>query len=106
MVPGETPAAQENDEEDSGDESIEDEEEGETVTVEVDPEQQARLRVEEGIREDIKDLEKQLSSVQYQLRIHQNPLLRKRLEENARKINHELGIKKMSLGEAEDNDYD
>lgn len=106
MIPGETPAAQDNDEEDSGDESIEDEEEGETVTVEVDPEQQARLRVEEGIREDIKDLEKQLSSVQYQLRIHQNPLLRKRLEESARKINNEIDIKKMSLGEAEDNDDD
>jgi transcription initiation factor TFIID subunit 7 len=106
MIPGETPAAQENDEEDSGDESIEDEEEGETVTVEVDPEQQARLRVEEGIKEDIKDLEKQLSSVQYQLRIHQNPLLRKRLEESARKINNEIDIKKMSLGEAEDNDDD
>ena len=79
------------------------------MTVEVDPNQQARLRVEEGIREDIKDLVKQLENVQHQLKIHQNPLLRKRLEDSARKINNEIDIKKMSLGEAgeeEDDDDD
>jgi transcription initiation factor TFIID subunit 7 len=88
-------------EEDSGDESIEgdgdvDDEDGEE---EVDEEERARLAQIQGTREDIADFEKQIASIQAQLAAQQNPILKKRLGDNMKKLNEELQLKKALLGE-------
>ncbi|KAE9373005.1 hypothetical protein N431DRAFT_482155 [Stipitochalara longipes BDJ] len=92
-------------EEDSGDESVEgDEEDDEDDEDEIDEEEKARLAQIEGTREDIADLEKQISNVQTQLTAQSNPILRKRLEDNMRKLKQELQLKKSSIGEGEENE--
>ena len=92
-------------EEDSGDESGEgDEEDDEDEEDEIDEEEKARLAQIEGTREDIADLEKQISNVQTQLTGTTNPILRKRLDDNMRKLKQELQLKKSSIGEGEENE--
>jgi transcription initiation factor TFIID subunit 7 len=46
----------------------------------------------QGAREDIVELERQLASVQAQLTIQVNPILRKRLDDNTRKLMAELQL--------------
>ena len=104
MANGETPAAVEEGEEeedDSGDESLENDEDDEAAG-EIDEDEQARIAQIQGAREDIVDLEKQLANVQGQLAIQSNPILKRRLEDNARKLKAELQLKKSAIGEAED----
>jgi transcription initiation factor TFIID subunit 7 len=97
-------AAQET-EDDSGDESIEGddgEDEDEDEEVEIDEDEKARLAQIQGTKEDIADLTRQIELVQGQLTNMNNPLLRRRLEENARKLKAELQLKKSSIGEGDD----
>jgi transcription initiation factor TFIID subunit 7 len=98
-----TPAAVEGvSEEDSGDESLEgDEGEDDEGAVEMDENERARLAQLQGTKEDIADLEKQILNVQSQHSKQVNPILKKRLEENIRKLRAELELKKSSLGEDE-----
>ncbi|PSS25339.1 hypothetical protein M430DRAFT_133697 [Amorphotheca resinae ATCC 22711] len=101
----ETPAAvEEEDDEDSGDESLEGDkdEDDDGGVVEVDENERARLAQLQGTKEDIADLERQIVSVQAQHAQQVNPILRKRLEDNIRKLKAELQLKKSSIGEAED----
>jgi transcription initiation factor TFIID subunit 7 len=91
---------------DSGDESMEDgddgdEDEGEE---EIDEEERARLARIQGTMEDIADLEKQITNVQTQLASTANPILRRRLEENSRKLKEELQLKKSSIEQGEENE--
>jgi transcription initiation factor TFIID subunit 7 len=58
----------------------------------------------EGTREDIADLEKQIANVQAQWTVQPNQLLRRRLEDNLRKLKQELQLKKSSIGEGEENE--
>jgi transcription initiation factor TFIID subunit 7 len=48
------------------------------------------------------ELERQLASVQAQLAIQVNPILRKRLDDNTRKLMAELQLRKSAIEEAED----
>jgi len=92
-------------EEDSGDESVEgDEDDEDDEEDEIDEEEKARLAQIEGTREDIADLEKQISTVHTQFSAQSNPILRKRLEDNMRKLKQELQLKKSSIGEGEENE--
>jgi len=105
MVNGETPAADEEEEEDSGDESIEgdDDEEGETGgTIEVDEDEKARQLERQGILEDIADMERSLAAMHANLAAQVNPILKRRLEESIRKVKTELQLKRSSIGEGED----
>jgi len=92
--------------EDSGDESLEgdddDDEDDEEGTVEIDEDEKARLAQLQGAREDIIDLERQLTGIQAQLGVQANPILRRRLEDNVRKLKAELQLKKSAIGEAEE----
>jgi transcription initiation factor TFIID subunit 7 len=88
-------------EEDSGDESLEEDEEDEDG-MEVDENERARLAQLQGTKEDIADLERQIVNVQAQHAQQVNPILKKRLEDNIRKLKAELQLKKSSLGEAEE----
>ncbi len=103
MANGDTPAV----EEDSGDESIEDddgEEDGAGAVDEIDEEEKARLAQIQGTMEDIADLEKQIANVQAQLATQGNPILKRRLEDNSRKLKQELQLKKSSIGEGDENE--
>jgi transcription initiation factor TFIID subunit 7 len=92
-------------EEDSGDESIEDADDNEEDEEDgIDEEEKARLAQIEGTREDIADLEKQIANVQAQWTVQPNQLLRRRLEDNLRKLKQELQLKKSSIGEGEENE--
>ena len=93
-------------EEDSGDESVEGDEEDDDDEEEdeIDEEEKARLAQIEGTREDIADLEKQIANVQTQLAANMNLILRKRLDDNMRKLKQELQLKKSSIGEGEENE--
>jgi transcription initiation factor TFIID subunit 7 len=91
-------------EEDSGDESIEDADDDEEDEEEIDEEEKSRLAQIEGTREDIADLEKQIANVQAQWTVQPNQLLRRRLEDNLRKLKQELQLKKSSIGEGEENE--
>lgn len=92
--------------EDSGDESPEDDgdDDDEDEEEDIDEEEKARLAQIEGTREDIADLEKQIANVQAQWTAQSNPILRRRLEDNLRKLKQELQLKKSSIGEGEDNE--
>lgn len=94
-------------EEDSGDESIEgDDDDGDDDEEEMDEEEKARLVEIDGIKEDIADLEKKIENAQAQIATQQNPILKRRLEDNARKLKAELQIKKSSIGEGDgSNEY-
>jgi transcription initiation factor TFIID subunit 7 len=97
---GETPT---NVEEDSGDESVEDEDaddEGDSQG-NIDEDARAELAKIQGMKEDIVDLEKQIENVQAQLAAQTNMLLKKRLEDNVRKLKAELQLKKSSIGEGD-----
>lgn len=104
MVSAETPAIVD-EAEDTGDESIEgeDDDDDDEDGGELDEDEKARLAQIQGTKEDIADLAKQIEGVQAQLATQANPILRKRLEENARKLKAELQLKKSSIGEV-DND--
>lgn len=95
----ESPSSARDMEDDSGDESLEEDEEGEDG-MEVDENERARLAQLQGTKEDIADLERQISNVQAQHAQQVNPILKKRLEDNIRKLKAELQLKKSSLGEA------
>jgi transcription initiation factor TFIID subunit 7 len=107
LATGETPAAEvEEEEEDSGDESTEDGEDDENNetggAVQIDEDEKARQAAIEGTREDIAELEKQLQNALGQLAQQQNPILRRRIDDNIRKMKNELQLKKSSIGEGDD----
>ncbi|EHK98753.1 putative Transcription initiation factor TFIID subunit 7 [Glarea lozoyensis 74030] len=92
-------------EEDSGDESIEGddgEDDDEDDDAEIDEDEKARLAQIQGTKEDIEDLMKQIEMAQAQLAVQNNPILRRRVEENVRKLKAEVQLKKSSIGEGDD----
>lgn len=105
MQTADTPAVKE--EEDSGDESFEDDdgdEEGAGGAEEIDEDERARLANIQATREDIAELEQQISNVQEKMATVANRLLQKRMEDNIRKLKQELQLKKSSIGEGEENE--
>lgn len=100
---GENVAPVPEEEEDSGDESIEgDDDDDDDDEEEMDEEEKARLLEIDGVKEDIADLEKKIENAQAQIATQQNPILKRRLEDNARKLKAELQIKKSSIGEGDE----
>ena len=93
--------AGEEQEEDSGDESVEedDDEEDDRGIEEVDEEERARQAEIAGLREDVADMERQISSEQAKLAITTNAILKRRVEELIRKLKQEVQLKKTKLGE-------
>jgi len=91
-------------EEDSGDESVEaeDDEDDDGGEEEIDEEEKARQAQIQGTREDIAEVEKQIASIQASLAVQSNPILKKRLGDNIKKLNEELQLKKALLGEDDD----
>ncbi|RKF65942.1 Transcription initiation factor TFIID subunit 7 [Golovinomyces cichoracearum] len=92
-------------EEDSGDESLDDddlEENGERTVEKFEDAEQERRVQEAAVRDDILDLEDRISANLAAQSTQSNPILRKRLEEGARKLRAELQLKKSSIGEGED----
>ena len=101
-------AVEEEDEEDSGDESLEDDDgddEEAGATAEVDENEKARLAHIQSIKEDIADMEKQIEDAHQKMAVTTNLILRKRGEDNIRKMKAELTLKVSSLP-AESNDDD
>ncbi|TAQ87385.1 hypothetical protein B7494_g4284 [Chlorociboria aeruginascens] len=102
MLNGGTPAETEQ-EEDSGDESIEGDDGGDADgDGDIDEDEKARQAELRTKREDIADMERALATVQAQLAVQANPILRRRLDESIRKIKAELQLKKSSIGEGEE----
>ncbi|KAI0998340.1 hypothetical protein K3495_g9854 [Podosphaera aphanis] len=91
-------------EEDSGDESLDEdgEEMGRATAEEIDEAEQERKMQEVAVRDDIADLEDRIAANITAQAIQSNPILRKRLEEGARKLKAELQAKKSLLGEGEE----
>ena len=86
-------------EEDSDDESLEDDDEDDENAVAEDQGEKARLAHIESVKEDIADMEKQIEDGNRKLQDTMNSILRKRLEDNVRKMKAELQLKISSLGE-------
>ncbi len=84
--PAESPASAEASDEDEDDEE------------EMDNEQQAAADHARAVREDIRDLEKQVENLTQQRNAAHNAILRKRLSANIDKFNSELRLKKASIG--------
>ncbi|KAL3417514.1 hypothetical protein PVAG01_10524 [Phlyctema vagabunda] len=103
-----TPAVEDvNGQDDAGEESFEsgsDDDDDDGEDDEIDEDEKARLAKLQTDREDIADMEKQLEEVQKGLSVQANPILKKRLEEQLRKIKAELQLKMsaMPAGEYED----
>ncbi|KAH8586601.1 TAFII55 protein conserved region-domain-containing protein [Bisporella sp. PMI_857] len=100
LANGQTQVAETGAEEDSGDESgeegfDEDEEDGSDI----DDEEKARQAQIEGTREDIADLERQIKEVEVKMNNQQNSILKKRMDDNLKKLRAELLLKQSSLGE-------
>jgi transcription initiation factor TFIID subunit 7 len=91
-------------EEDSGDESYdsEDGEDDDGRVEEIDPEEQARLAQIQGTKEDIAQLEQSYAQVKANLATTTNILLKRRLEDNLKKLTNEIQLKKTSIGEGDD----
>ncbi|KHJ36430.1 putative transcription initiation factor tfiid subunit 7 [Erysiphe necator] len=91
-------------EEDSGDESIDsdDREELGGKSEEINNVEQERQMREAAVRDDIADLEDRITANVAAQATQSNPILRKRLEEGARKLRAELQLKKSAIGDGED----
>lgn len=93
------------DEEDSGDESLDGQEEDNNLGVsgaQVNDAEQKRQIQEAAIRDDIADLEDRIAANVAAQATQSNPILRKRLEEGARKLRAELQSKKSSIDDGDD----
>jgi len=97
----ETLVEEEDEDEDSGDESVEedDDEDDDRGIEEVDEEERARQAEIAGLREDVADMERQIASEQAKLAITTNAILKRRVEELIRKLKQEVQLKKTKLGE-------
>ncbi|KAI9744576.1 MAG: hypothetical protein M1818_002105 [Claussenomyces sp. TS43310] len=91
--------------EDSGDESLEDDEEDAEGEEDdgIDEDERDRLAQLQGAREDIMEMEKQLASLQAQAAVQSNPILGKRIKANIEKVKAELQLKKSAIGEGDEN---
>ncbi|SZF06070.1 unnamed protein product [Blumeria hordei] len=92
-------------EEDSGDESLDGEEEEGLIrnTVkDVDEAEKKRQMQEAAVRDDITDLEDRIAANLAAQATQSNPILRRRLEEGARKLRAELESKKAAIVDGED----
>lgn len=92
-------------EEDSGDESIDSDDREELAVGKAekvnDAEHERQMR-EAAVRDDIADLEDRITANVAAQATQSNPILRKRLEEGARKLRAELQLKKAAIGDGED----
>ncbi|RDW60282.1 hypothetical protein BP5796_11888 [Coleophoma crateriformis] len=102
-MPGDT-SGHEEPAEDSFESGDDDDDDDDGEDDEIDEDEKARIAKLQTDREDIADLEKQFAEVQKSLATQQNQILRKRLEDQVRRIKAELQLKKsaMPAGEYED----
>ncbi len=109
LTNGDTPEADGEVEEGSGDESSagddddddddEDDAEGEE---EIDEDERARLAQLQGAKEDIAEMEKQLGNLEAQMATQANPILKRRIKDNIEKVKAELQLRKSAIGEADE----
>jgi transcription initiation factor TFIID subunit 7 len=94
----------EEEEDDSDDESLEDDDGDDENTVAEDQGEKARLAHIQSVKEDIADMEKQIEDGNRKIAATQNIILRRRLEDNIRRMKAELQLKISSLGEDDGDD--
>ena len=93
----------EEEEDDSDDESLRDDE-GDEENAVADDQGGSRLAHVQSVKEDIADMEKQIEDTNRKLASNTNPILRKRLDDNIRRMKAELQLKISSLGEDDGED--
>ncbi|KAI9052762.1 hypothetical protein LZ554_003035 [Drepanopeziza brunnea f. sp. 'monogermtubi'] len=96
------PPEEEQEEADSGDDSVEDDDDDESS--EIDAEERNRLNQIQGMKEDIAEMERELVAQEAKLVATSNLILKKRIEDQIRKLKTELQLKKSSIGEGEGED--
>ncbi|EFX03694.1 transcription initiation factor tfiid subunit [Grosmannia clavigera kw1407] len=79
-----------------------DDEEDDDDDDDMDEDQLAQAEQVKGVREDINELKKQLQLLDKNLAATQNMLLRKRIEENKKRVMSELRLKQASIGEVDE----
>ncbi len=100
LANGGTPDASGITAEDSGDESVEDDEDGDSDGV--DEDEKTRLAQLQGAKEDIADMEKRLEDSKNQVANQVTPILKKRVQDNIERVKAELQLKKSAIGEGDE----
>jgi len=102
LANGGTPDASGITAEDSGDESVEDDEDDGESDDGVDEDERTRLAQLQGAKEDIAEMEKQLDVLKNQVANQVNPILKKRVQDNIERVKAELQLKKSAIGEGDE----
>lgn len=113
-APGETPAADAGDAANQGDEDLfgdgesgEDYDDDEEDSDEdLDPAERERREQIRGIRDEVRDIDRQIEKLEGQMATQNNPLLRKRLHERLKGLNEDKRLKLASIGEVPPEDED
>lgn len=113
-APGETPAADAADAANEGDEDLfgdgesgEDYDDDEEDSDEdLDPAERERREQIRGIRDEVRDIDKQIEKLKGQMAAQQNSLLKKRLQERLKGLNEDKRLKLASIGEVPQEDED
>lgn len=114
VAPGETPVAAVQDAADQGEEDLfgegesgEDYDDDEEDSDEdLDPAERERREQIRGIRDEVRDIDRQIEKLEGQMATQQNPLLRKRLQERLKGLNEDKRLKLASIGEVPPEDED
>jgi transcription initiation factor TFIID subunit 7 len=91
---GSSDAADDDDDDDDDDADGEEED--------IDEDERARLAQLQGRREDIAEMERQLSNLEAQMATQANPILKNRIKANITKVKEELQLSKSAIGEADE----
>lgn len=113
-APGETPTADAGDAANQGDEDLfgdgesgEDYDDDEEDSDEdLDPAERERREQIRGIRDEVRDIDRQIEKLEGQMATQNNPLLRKRLHERLKGLNEDKRLKLASIGEVPPEDED
>jgi transcription initiation factor TFIID subunit 7 len=90
------------DESSAGDDDDDDDDDDANGEDEVDEDERARLAQLQGAKEDIAEMEKQLSNLEAQMATQANPILKRRIKDNIEKVKAELQLRKSAIGEADE----
>lgn len=99
---GDSGAAAAESEASDADADEDDDEEDDDDDDDMDEDELAQAEQVKGVREDINELKKQLQVLDKNLAATQNMLLRKRIEENKKRVMSELRLKQASIGEVDE----
>jgi len=107
LTNGDTPEAEGEVEEGSGDESSagdDDDDDDDDVDGEddIDEDERARLAELQGAKEDIAEMKRQLGNLEAQMATQANPILKRRIKDHIEKVKAELQLRKSAIGEADE----